>query len=262
MKDRSKAMGLFFCFVLSLPGGIFAQEKDVDVLKERAKTFWEARLKGDWATVYRYLPPAEKRGFTEEQFVSFRKEKGPFRYLSSELGRLEITGDLGWVEVRYAIQPAGFPEYPPRNMHLWQIWQKRDHNWFPLPRSKYTQVPKNPPHLRSAEEEALLSERVNEFWEAKEKEDWQFIYQQLDPHFRSKVSAEEFMSKEARYLYLSHRVDWAEVVEDHGRVRVTYTSRLLDPTLTKLSPVENSEVEEWIKVNGRWYRHIPEKRTE
>ena len=254
MKGQLKVMLLFFCVIMSVGIEVLA-DRDENTLKERAKVFWEARVNGDWATVYQYLSQEEKDKFTQEKFVSSRKEKGPFRFLSYELGGVESAGDLGWVEVRYAIQPLGYPEYPPRQMHLWDVWQKTG-DWYPVPASRSAEFPKNPPRLRPVEEEVSLAARVNGFWEAKEKNDWSSVYQHLDPDFRAGVSAEEFLEKRAFYSYLNHRVEWAEVTGNHGRVKVTYTCRLKDPSVSKLDPVETSVVEEWIKMNNQWYCHI------
>jgi len=262
MKVDFKTLALFSCVMISLSGGVLAQQKPGQALKEPAKDFWEARIKGDWATVYRYLSPMDKDKFTQDQFVSSRKEKGPFRYLSYKLGDVEIAGQLGWVEVSYTVEPVGFANYPARHMHIWQVWQEMDDRWYPVPASQRAEVPKKPPHMRPAEEEASLIRRAHEFWNAKEREDWLLIYQYLDPAFTSEVSSEEFLEKTALFSYLSHRVEWAEVTGDRGRVKLTYACRLKDPSLAKSDPIETGVVEEWIKVNSHWYRQLPEGRAE
>ena len=70
-------------------------------LKARAGRLWEARVKGEWASVYEFLLPEEQPKLTREQFVAAKKEKGPVHYLSAEIGEVAVAGDTGWVEVNY-----------------------------------------------------------------------------------------------------------------------------------------------------------------
>ena len=60
----------------------------------------------------------------------------------------------------------------------------------------------------------------------------------------------------ARHLYVSHKIDWLEVIGDQGRSKVTYTYKPNDPSMAKVDPVAESTIEGWIKVDGEWYRFI------
>ena len=76
-----------------------AAEQDKQVLETRAKQFWEAEVKQDWGTVYGLLTPEEGVNATREQYVAFRREKGPFQYLTAQIGEVAVAGDIGWVQV-------------------------------------------------------------------------------------------------------------------------------------------------------------------
>jgi hypothetical protein len=226
-------------------------------LTERAHTFWNARIKGDWDTVYGFLSADETERLTKEEFVRYRKEKGPFRFLSAKIEDVAVADDLGWVKVNYTIQSAVFPDVPAREVQAWHIWQKRNSQWYPiLKKAQREQLPQLPPQVRPAAEEASLAQRANELWSAKEKQDWALIYPYLEPAFREKVSEEELKKSKALYSYLSHSLEWVEVIGNHGRVKVAYSHTLNDPTLTKQEPQQDVMIEQWIKVDGQWYRHM------
>ena len=242
-----------FGLLLSFGIGLGAEQKEEEVLKGRAETYWEAHVKKDWATVYAYLPSADKKGMSEGAYVSLRKGHQSLDFLSYEVGGVEIVDDMGWVEVRYKSVPTGFPGYPPQEMHIWQLWRRVDQGWFPLSASEYSDWPNNPPHLRQTEEEVGLRKKVDSFWSAIEAEDWQTVYSLLDPGFRAKIPLKEFLEKKAMYSYVSHRIHWVEAVSDTAKAKVSYTRRIKDPNLGKLDPVETTTVMKWAKVEGTWY---------
>ena len=232
-----------------------AAQEEQEALGQRAREFWEARVKGDWAVLYDYLTAAEREKFGKDAFVASSKENAPFRYLSYKLGGIETEGSFGWVEVSYSLQITRYPELPAKEMHIWQLWSKVDGSWEPAPKQDAEEVPKRP-QLRNTAEEPLLAKRVDGFWHAKELQDWGRIYEYCDPAYRGRVSREEFLQMKARHLYVSHKIDWVEVIADRGKTKVTYTYKPNDPSLTKLDPVAESAIEGWIKVDGEWYRLI------
>jgi hypothetical protein len=232
-----------------------AAQTEQELLGQRAREFWEARVKGDWAVVYDYLSAGEREKLDKEAFVAGSKENAPFRYLSYKLGGIETEGDLGWVEVRYAVQITRYPELAAKEMNIWQLWRKADGSWLPSPKQDAQEVPTRP-QLRNSAEEPLLAKRVDGFWQAKEQQDWGRIYEYCDPAYRGRVSREEFLQMKARHLYVSHKTDWVEVLGDRGRSKVTYMYKPNDPSLAKVDPVAESAIEGWIKVDGEWYRFI------
>jgi hypothetical protein len=248
------AMVLVLSF--SLVGTLQAAQDDSKALRERAKTFWEARVKGDWATVYDYLSEAEISGRTKEQYVAFSKEKGPFTFTSYTLGEVDVDGDLGWVKTVCDFYPTQFRGVRPTHMDRWEIWEKVDGKWYPVSRQQYEDYPKLPPRLRPLAEEKAVTARANGFWQAREKNDYTSVYQHCSPAFRESIPVEEFLSKKAQYLYVSHQILWAEVEGDRANVRVTVSYRPNDPHLTKMTPVQETIVQPWIKVNNQWFVEI------
>lgn len=241
---------------LSLVGGLQAAQDDSKALKERAKAFWEARVKGDWATVYDYLSEAELGGHTKEQYIAFSKEKGPFTYHSYTLGEVDVDGDLGWVKTVCDFSPTQFPGVRPTHLDRWEIWEKADGKWYPLPRQQYEDYPKLPPRLRPLDAEKAVTARANGFWQAREKNDYASIYQYCSPAFRESMPVEEFLSKKAQYLYVSHQILWTEVQGDRANVRVTVGYRPNDPHLTKMAPVQETIVQPWVKIDNQWFLDI------
>jgi hypothetical protein len=241
---------------LVLVGTLQAAQDDSKALRERAKAFWEARVKGDWTTVYDFLSEAETGGATKEQYAAFSKEKGPFTFLSYQLGEVETEGDMGWVKTVCSFTPTSFPGVRPSHMDRWEIWEKADGKWYPVSRQQYENYPQLPPRLRPLAEEKAVTARANGFWVAREKNDYSSVYQYCSPEFKGRIPAEEFLLKKAQYLYVSHRILWAEVQGDQAKVRITVGYRPNDPHLTKMAPIEETIVQPWVKVNNEWYVDI------
>ncbi len=259
-----KLLAIFGGFCLALISlysygatGCFAQADQG--LRERAQAFWDARVREDWAVLYQYLPASARGEASVDDFTTWSKKNTPFRYLSFELEQVETAKDLGWVKVVSAAQVSGFTQLAPRKTESWQPWQKTDGSWIPVPAKELADVPSRPPSMRPAEEEANLTKRADDFWQAKEQEQWGLIYAYCDPEFRKTVSQEEFLGKKSRYIYVTHSVDWVEVTGDTAKVMVTYLTRPSDPHLSKAEPVGDAAVEEWIKIEGVWYRSIQNK---
>ena len=250
---------LLLIITLALPVLVQAAQDDSKALKERATAYWEARIKGDWATEYDFLSEAKRESTTKEEYVTATKDYGPFRYLSYKLGTVETAEDTGWVKVSYASEPVLFPGIPPAHEDRWELWEKIDGKWFPVEPAQLENLPRLPPSLRPLKEEAAVTARANEFWKAREKEDYATVYQLCPPSFRAKVSAKEFLGKKARNTYVAHRILWTEVKGDHAKLRVSVDYRPNDPTVTKLSPMEETIFQQWIKVDNQWYLDITDE---
>ncbi len=227
------------------------------VLEGRARTFWEARIKTDWSALYHYLPPWETNEIKEDEFTASAEKKAGISFLSYELKGSEAEGELGWVRILYTGKPAGIPQASPRTTEIWQVWEKIDGEWFPVQPNRAKEAPRKPPSLRPAAEEAELTIRADELWGAKEKQQWGVIYDLLDPEFRKNTSKEEFLGMKALYLYLGHKIEWAEVTGDRGKVKILYSIKPADPYLAKLDPQEETLLEDWVKIEDKWYRLTP-----
>jgi hypothetical protein len=94
--------------------------------------------------VYDLLTPEEGANATREQYVAFRSEKGPFQYLTAQIGEVTVAGDISWVQVAYDARPMNYPEVKPHYIRIWDLWHKRD-TWYPVPKPQRDQFPKLPP---------------------------------------------------------------------------------------------------------------------
>jgi hypothetical protein len=247
------AIGLTLCSATA-PNAVADERK---ALRDRATLFWEARVKADAKAAYAFLTEEEKAKISKEQFEKTFKDKSAFRYFRYKIGDVEVDDELGWVFTEYEAAPVRFEKLPPKQVKLWQVWEERDGEWFPLPRERKDQAPKLPPKLRPLKEEAAVIARTNTFWQAREKGDYGSIYPLCPPSFRAKISKEEFLEKRAKNIYLAHEVHWAEVEGEHATVKLTFSYRPDDPNLTKLDPSSETMLQKWIKVEGNWYLDIP-----
>jgi hypothetical protein len=225
-------------------------------LGEAAGALWEARVSEDWETVYDLVPDDQRAKSSRDQFVSFRREKGPFQYLSAEVEEVYVSGDIGWVAVKFSARPKAYPQLPPTRVESWDTWQIRDGRWQALSKDESDQLPRLPPARRSTAEERRLAGRASEFWHAKERQDWALIHEYLQPDYQAKVPLKEFLERKAMFAYLDHRLDWTEVIGNKGRVRIVYTHKLNDPSVSKMEPEESAKIEAWIKVGGQWHRRM------
>ncbi len=58
---------------------------------------------------------------------------------------------------------------------------------------------------------------------------------------------------EELFDYLSHRLDWIEVIGNQGRIRVTYHHKLTDKSMEKLPARDATFIEAWVKSEDEWY---------
>lgn len=222
-------------------------------LRERAAALWQARVQGDWPTVYDLAVVPGQSVTSKDQFVAYQEKEGPFEYLSAQVEEAEILGDLGWVRVIYAARPKQFRGVPPTQVEVWDIWVRRDGQWRPVPQASLSEVPQRPPSVRPPEEEAALAARVRAYWAARVGGDYQTVYGMLVERYRERTPLDKFLARRALLIYLAHDVEWAEVTGESGRAKVVYTYKLNDPSLSKMTPQQAVEFETWEKVDGQWY---------
>ena len=127
-----------------------------------------------------------------------------------------------------------------------------------MPNARRQDVPKLPPRLRPLKDENAVIARANEFWQAREKDDYKAVYEYCPPAFREKVPIEEFLGKKALNSYVGHSIHWAEVSGDHAKVRVTVDYRPNDPNLTKMDPSQETIHAGMGKGDNQWYLDVRE----
>jgi hypothetical protein len=222
------------------------------MLETAVQRYWDARVQGDWTVVYDLLPE-EDRPMTQEQFIAAQsKEDRGLQYLRATVGEVAVADDLGWVDVEYEVRFKEFPAIPPKRGKTWDVWRKTD-TWQPIANRLRPTVPSRPPHVRPAKDEAALMQRAEALWQARAQSNWSGVYQYLEPGYRAHVTADNFAAQQPLVAYLSPKVEWAEVSGDSGRVKVSYTAKVTDPSLAKLDPKQAISIADWLRVEGNWY---------
>lgn len=223
-------------------------------LRNRAERYWTAKAAEDWPTVFDYqYEPAYRASLVREEFVDWSKQNEPLRVHSYSVANIETDGDVGWVHVHYKSSVRRFPTVEPREAALRQKWRRTDGQWYPVPQQEVGNYPEAP-SLRNAEQETKLRARFDESFKARARADWHRLYEFVDPRDRDFVTEEMFAESEGMFEYLEATVHWVEVIEDMGRVQVTYRHKLTDKSMEKLAPQNVSINERWVWVEGEWYR--------
>ncbi|MBU0718086.1 MAG: hypothetical protein KJ749_07550, partial [Planctomycetes bacterium] len=218
----------------------------------RARTLWEAKLKEDWKTVYSLEDPRTIGEAGEAEFVAWCQEHEPFRVHSYSVGDVLIEGDMGWVEVDCRTSVRKFAEAPIRDVHRWEKWSRIGGVWYPVPRKELDSSPASPA-MRDVVLEARLRERFESACEARMARDWPRLYEMSDPDDHYVVSEPMFVDALEIVEYVSYEIVWVEVLGEQGRVRVAYTHKATDPSLTKMPPKINIVNEEWVLRDNEWY---------
>ena len=231
-----------------------ARADEAVLVQARARELWAAKVEDRWQVVFDLLPPEEQAlAADRETFARYQKERGPFQYLSAEVGEVIVDGDTAWVAVKFSVKPRGYA-LKPNQIGKWEVWIKRD-DWRPVTNTAEDQFPSRPPHARDTARDALLAARVEALWKLMARGDWGPVYEFLDPRYRAETTLEQHMARRAKYLYSSPAVKWVETQGPTGRVKIDFMRKLNDPTLTKLEFEERSAVEEWVEVDGQWFRN-------
>lgn len=240
------------------PAGVAAEDPEASELRLQAEAFWRARESEDWAKLYGMLSHEDLSEASLEQFAERKQQREKLRYALIAIEGVEVDGDLGWVDVTYSYLPKGFEGLPPKQERIWDVWRVENGLWRPLSPRPAMEAPKLPPILRSRDDEATLADRVHQFWRARESQDWAGIYGLLEPAYRDRHSEEEFLGMRAKYLYLTHDVTWIEVAKGSasGRGLVRYSYKINDPNVSKMAPQETVAREEWLKVDGVWFKRM------
>ncbi len=224
-------------------------------LRQRAETLWTAREAEDWSTVFEFLEPARREATTREKFVTWADRQEPFRTHAADVQRVQVADELGWVEVDLKTSFRKMPQAPVTEVVRWEKWRVTENEWYPVPRPELDGYPAAPA-TRDLEAEAALRERWESAWHARSARDWKAFYQLIAPADREKVPFDEYAAEEEGVRYISHDLKWVEVVGDIGRVRVIYEVKSTDPAVRKAPPHKVDLTEQWITVDGKWYRKL------
>lgn len=226
-----------------------------DALRQRAERLWSARQAQDWSAMFAFQDPQAVEEVTEEEYVAWAEENEPFLIADFRLGDVIVNEDMGWVQINCRQGMRKYPEVPPREVHRWEKWHIRDGRWLPVPPQQIQNYPVTPAERDAAAEQRLL-DRFRASWEARQEEDWDRLFELSDPRARGDIPEDEFAEAQGLIEYLDCDVRWVEVIGDRGRVRVAIRHKLNDPSMTKLPPRTILVTEQWVRVDGAWYRDL------
>jgi hypothetical protein len=126
---------------------------------------------------------------------------------------------------------------------------------MPVPPQLAEDFPDSPAR-RDLSAEPRLRDRFEEAWAARCDRNFELVYQLSDPRDHADVPFEQFEEAVSVADYSDVQIIWLQVIEQQGRVRVKFNAKRRDPNLTKLPPQEIVALEDWIKVDGQWYRDL------
>ena len=214
-------------------------------------------MQEDWNTVLGVL---SKQKPTPEAVAQYVATQG-VRYISAEVLDVAAEGDVGFVAVAYTAGLRKFPDRTPRSMQRWELWRRSEAAWSPVPELELDKYPTLPKKAMSGPDLERLTRRCREDRDARTAQDAGAIYDRLDPAFRERMPRDEFLKRKSQDLIPRYSFDWVEVIENRGRVRVTYWSKPSDPLMSKLDPRDSTETDVWTKVDGEWYHVVDAPRA-
>lgn len=231
--------------------GLAEQTRTVS-LRERTNQFWLAKTTSDWDAVFEFYEPKIRDTLVKSDYMEWADKNELFQIHSFDIAQVQASGEIGWAEVEYRTSLRRFPDLDPRTAKQWQKWRLVDRDWYPIPQKEIKTYPEAPA-LRDAREEQRLRSRFEASWEARRARDWHRLHQLTDPRDHEAASEEDFAAVEELFDYLSHRLDWIEVIGDQGRIRVTYHHKLTDKSMEKLPARDATFIEAWVKSENEWY---------
>lgn len=228
-------------------------------LAERVADYWKYRQADEPAPLFDFLTPDRRSGSTAEDYAAWYRENEPFVIQSYEIGEIARQQRFAWAEVTYSTKLRKFPNLPPRKSQMWQKWVEIDGAWYPAPPSEQKLIPAAPAQ-RDAAAEQRLRQAFEQAWQFRAASNWAGLYQVTDPNDHDQISEDEFVRvhEALSVRYLDYRIEWVEVAQaaDRGRVRVTFTTTLTDPTVSKIGDKTQSVEEQWVEVDGNWFLDI------
>ncbi|MEK6674198.1 MAG: hypothetical protein AABZ47_00920 [Planctomycetota bacterium] len=235
--------------------GLRTPEVDREMLTSRARNLWQSRVQEDWNSVFEFFEPKRRDEYKVVEFREWSEKNEQFMIHSFDVNATHIDGDMGWVHVDYNTSIRRFPNLAARDVMLWEKWRRTEGEWYPVPKEELNLYPESPSQ-RNADAEQELRARFEQSWSARHGADWARLYELTDPRDHSDVDAAMYAEGEGAFQYLACKVMWVEVIEDMGRVLVTYNHRVTDKSMEKLPPRDAAIIERWTKVGQEWYRDL------
>lgn len=121
---------------------------------------------------------------------------------------------------------------------------------------KVTEIVK--PALMEKSNEIHLRERVNDYWNAMQTQDWATSYAINDPFFRDKITYDTYRANRGRIKHLGHEILAITLQGNTAKVQVRFDAEVpefLYRGKPFSKPRQSYEVTDtWLFINGDWYR--------
>ena len=131
-RRRPRAMlgALAYVVLLALPLAAenSAKAEPEGGLKARGQTFWEARIKEDYAGQYALLEPKVRR---QMSLINYIQAQGPLQYLEGRIEGVQIHEAKGVLTVRTLIRiKHPLLERQQQEIVVQEAWVKRQGEWY------------------------------------------------------------------------------------------------------------------------------------
>jgi len=112
-----------------------------------------------------------------------------------------------------------------------------------------------------------LRQRVNEYWQAMQREDYAISYAMHDPFFQAQVDRQAYFQKMGTIKYTTLRIDAVERIGKIAKVKLTveaFVPEFKTPSGKTYSKpkAEYPMIETWLFISGDWYREYYEESAE
>ena len=112
-----------------------------------------------------------------------------------------------------------------------------------------------------------LRQRVTEYWQAMQREDYAVSYAMHDPFFQTLVDRQMYFQKMGTIKYSALRIDAVERIGKIAKVKLTveaFVPEFKTPSgkIYSRPKAEYPMIETWLFISGDWYREYYEESSE
>ena len=127
---RRGILGIGGAFLLLLTGFWAHGKSPEEELIGRSRLFWQKRAEGDYRFIY--LEIMEPRIREQVELPLFVGGKGYIRYHEADVVEARVSGNRGWVKVRYqwSFRHPGFADMPASRDEVEEEWVEIKGTWY------------------------------------------------------------------------------------------------------------------------------------
>ncbi|MCA9294910.1 MAG: hypothetical protein KC983_00300 [Phycisphaerales bacterium] len=221
-------------------------------LADHVARLWDARHAEDWSVVFDYQDPAIIADGTREQYIEWASENEPFIIREYRILEVVEQGDLGYAHVTSKDAVRRFQHVPARDVSRWEVWHRIDGTWRPVSPFELDNYPEAPPVRNLAIEDDLRA-RFLASWDARMKGNWDDFHAMIDPHDQARVPLDGLYGIAEELEFISGELQWVQALSNRGEVRFLATTRIVDPSMSKIAPTSKLITEPWVYIDGVWY---------